>query len=89
MVSAHCGEAGHRGREATLARLRPVCYWTSMESDVASFIEDCPNCVDSEGGGKILRPFGETTHGTQVGGCLHFDYLYIGMVKITIPWMQV
>ena len=26
LVSAHCGEAGHRGREATLARLRPVCF---------------------------------------------------------------
>ena len=78
LVSAHCGEAGHRGREATLARLRPVCFWSSMEADVASCIEDCLNCVDSKGGGKIPRPLGETTHGTKIGGCPHFGYLYIG-----------
>lgn len=72
-VRTHCGEAGHRGREGTLARLRPVCYWSSMVSDVASFIEDFLNCVDSIGGGKTPRPFGETTHGTKNGGCLHFD----------------
>ena len=52
LVSAHCGEAGHRGREASLARLRPSRFWSSIEADVASFIEDCLNCVDSKGGGK-------------------------------------
>ncbi|CAN0274200.1 unnamed protein product, partial [Scytosiphon promiscuus] len=78
LVCAHCGEAGHRGREATMERLRPACYWTGMEKDVATFVTDCLNCVDSRGGGKMPRPFGETTHGTEVNSCLHFDFLYIG-----------
>ena len=42
---------------------------------MTTFIEDCLNCVDSKRGGEIPRPFGETTHGTKIGGCLHFDFL--------------
>ena len=42
------------------------------------FINDCLNCVDSRGGGKVPRPFGETTHGTEISSCSHFDYLRIG-----------
>ncbi|CAM9136518.1 unnamed protein product, partial [Laminaria digitata] len=78
LVCGHCGEAGHRGKEATMERLRPSCYWTHMEKGVCSFVDDCLNCVDSRRGGEIPRPFGETTHGTEVNSCLHFDYLYIG-----------
>lgn len=39
MVSAHCGEVGHHGRAATLARLVPSCYWTSMKGDVEELYE--------------------------------------------------
>ena len=32
LVSAHCGGSGHRGGEATLARLRPVYSLPSFEA---------------------------------------------------------
>ena len=41
------------------------------------FINDCLHCVDSGGGGKVPRPFGETTHRTEVNPCSPFYYLYI------------
>ncbi|CAM9831853.1 unnamed protein product [Laminaria digitata] len=33
--------------------------------------------ASTRGRGKIPRPFGETTHGTEENSCLRFDYLYI------------
>ena len=78
LVCAHYGEAGHRGKDTTMDSLRPARYWTRREMDVGSFINDCLNCVDSRGRGKVPRPFGETTHGTEVNSCLHFVYINIG-----------
>ena len=44
----------------------------------------CPNCVDSRGRGKIPRPVGVTTHGTEVNSCLHLYHIFIrsGILKI-------
>lgn len=78
LVCSHCRKAGHRGRAATLARLTPLCWWSTLEQDVAGFINSCLNWVDSRISEKLPRPFGETTHGTEVGACLHFDHLYVG-----------
>ena len=42
-----------------------------------------PLCV-SQYTGKVPRPFGETTNGTEINSCLHFEHLYIGtgIVKV-------
>ena len=74
MVCAHIQEAGRRGICATMHRLGAYCVWEGMKEDVTEFIQQRLHCVDSRAGSVVLRPLGETLHGTEVGEVLHFDY---------------
>ena len=38
LVAAHMRDAGHRGQEATVERLRAYCVWDKMEEDVCVFV---------------------------------------------------
>ena len=78
MACAHMQEAGHRGICATMHRLGADCVWEGMKEDVAEFVQQCLNCVDSRAGNVVPRPLGEILYGTEVGEVLHFDYLKLG-----------
>ena len=75
MVCAHMQDAGHRGVRATAHRLGAYCAWNNIEKDIAKFVRQCLNCIDSKAGNDIPRPLGDLVHGTDVGNVLHFDYL--------------
>jgi len=55
------------------------CYlWSTMTSDVRSFVRACIHCLSTTGGGKIPRPFGPSAHGTKANDLLQFDYIELG-----------
>ena len=71
-------DAGPRGHEATVERLRAYCVWDAMEEDVRVFVRDCLFCADSQAGGLVPRPLSDTVHGKYVGEVVHFDFIYLG-----------
>ena len=42
------------------------------------FVQQCLHCADKRSGDVVLRPLGETVHGTAPNEVVHFDYLYVG-----------
>ena len=82
LVSGHMQEAGHRGAEATIARLQAYCVWTSMEEDTRTMVPDCLYCADYKTGGMVPRPLEQTVHGKEVGSVVHFDFLHLGRSEV-------
>jgi hypothetical protein len=37
-------EAGHRGADSTIERIRRDFYWPNMETDIRAFVRGCPAC---------------------------------------------
>jgi hypothetical protein len=81
LVIAHCGEAGHRGVDATMERLK-LFWWGSMREDTRLFVSRCLNCVDGRLGEKMPRPLGELVHGKEPNQVLHFDFLHLGASEL-------
>ena len=48
LVCAHLEGAGHRGVDATMARLERHCVWESMAGDVGDMIRLCLYCADTK-----------------------------------------
>ena len=42
------------------------------------FVQQCLHCADKRSGDVVLRPLGETVHGTAPNEVVHLDYLYVG-----------
>ena len=82
LVCAHMKDAGHRGVDATLERLRGHCVWSSMEDDVKEMVRDCLFCADYKTRGLGPRPLSDSFHGTQVNAVVHFDVLYLGKSEV-------
>ena len=38
MISSHCGELGHRGKEATMSVVKENFTWTNMKSDISKLV---------------------------------------------------
>ena len=67
MVCAHMKDAGHRGVEATLARLTRYCVWRDMETDVRGFVRQCLFCAESWAGELVPRSLASTVRGEKFG----------------------
>ena len=78
LITSHCGHAGHRGTESTLAVLSEEFIWSSMDEDTSSFVANCIHCVMSKAGLKIPRPLSLTLHASKPNEVVHFDFLYLG-----------
>lgn len=78
IVSAHCGNAGHRGIITTSHTIRDKCFWSTIDEDVAAFIHNCIHCIMAKTGKRIPRPLSTTLHATFPNQVVHFDYLYLG-----------
>jgi len=66
--------AGHMGRDATLARLKPVAWWPGMSDDVAHYVRICGHCQRSKDRPGIEAPQGMW----PVNGCFeraHMDLM--------------
>jgi hypothetical protein len=75
VLAAHA--AGHRGREATRERMRPLT-WLSVEDDLARALEACVPCAMAAPG-SVRRALGEVGHAERVGLMLHADYMDVAM----------
>ena len=82
LVSGHMQEAGHRGADATIKRLREYCVWTSMEEDKKTMMRDCLYCADYKTGGMVPRPLEQTVHDKEVGSVVRFDFLHLGRSEV-------
>lgn len=76
-IIAHTGPSGHRGAKSTESTLRKNFFWSTMTSDVRTFVRSCIHCLSTIGGEKVPRPFGPAIHGTKANDLLQFDYVEI------------
>lgn len=60
LVTAHCGAAGHRGRDSTKSILQERYIWKNMSDDCADFLKHCLHCLSANGDLKIPRPLALT-----------------------------
>ena len=78
LVCAHLEGAGHRGVDATMARLERHCVWEGMADDVRDMIRLCLYCADTKAGALVPRTPEETPHRREPNAVVHFDCLYMG-----------
>ena len=55
LVCAHLEGAGHRGVDATMARLNRHCVWEGMAGDVRDMTRLCLYCADTKAGALVSR----------------------------------
>jgi hypothetical protein len=79
MFIAHTGLAGHRGYRSTLDQIRSHFSWSTMETYLTSFCENCLHCLSALGGDEKPRPLGEALHASEPNEIIHFDVLYMGV----------
>ena len=77
-IIAHTGPSGHRGRDSTARVLRKHYFWSTMTTDVRTFVQACVHCLSTTGGGMVPRPFGPAVHGTGPNDLLQFDVIELG-----------
>ena len=77
-MCAHLEGAGHRGVNATMARLEQHCVREGMAGDVRDMTRVCLYCADTKAGALVPRTLEETSHGREPNAVVHFDYLYMG-----------
>ena len=84
LVCAHLEGAGHRGVDATMARLERHCVWEGMAGDVRNMTRLCLYCADTEAGLLVPRTLEETPHGREPNAVVHFDFLYMGQSAMDV-----
>ena len=53
MIQYHDGAlGGHLSAKKTLSRIRSKYYWSTMESDIKKWCEDCKICIARKGGAR-------------------------------------
>ena len=70
--------AGHRGVDATMARLERHCVCEVMAGDVRDMTRLCLHCVDTKAGTPVLHTPEETPHGREPNAVVKSDFLFIG-----------
>ena len=78
LVTAHCGEVGHRGIDATLSIVLESFYWSTLKEDTKKLVETCYHCLLTRSGSVMPRPLGRALHGKKPNEVIHIDYLYMG-----------
>lgn len=76
-IIAHTGPSGHRGTTSTIATLQENFFWSTLSSDVRTFVRSCIHCLSTTGGERVPRPFGPAVHGTSPNDLLQFDYIEV------------
>lgn len=71
-------EAVHRVAVPTLIRLQTNCRWKAMVAGVIKLVKYCLHSINSRVRERILRPYGDTVHGTGPHDVVHFDLPYVG-----------
>ena len=77
-AAAHQGIAGHRGREATLKRVKRDVFWSSVDKDVRQWHGNCLQCLKLSDGSSIPRPDGTTLVAERPGDVMMMDYIDMG-----------
>ena len=77
-MCAHLEGAGHRGVDATMARLERHCVREGIAGDVRYMTRICLYCADTKVGALVPPTVEETPHEREPNAVVHFDYLYMG-----------
>lgn len=77
-ATAHQSISGHRGKSATMALLKQRVWWNTMEEDVATWRNQCVQCIKCRDGSVVPRPLGIQLLPERVGEVISADYIYIG-----------
>ena len=77
-AAAHQGMSGHRGREATLDKLKGAVVWGSMNADAREWHGHCLQCIKLSDGSSVPRPMGETLVAERPGEVMMVDYIDMG-----------
>ena len=78
LVYAHLEGTGHRGVDATMARLERHCVWEGMVGDVGDMTRLCLYCADTKSGALMRRVLEEILHGRELNAVVHSDFLFLG-----------
>lgn len=76
-IIAHTGSSGHRESTTTTFVLCKLFFWTTLSTDVETFIRFCIQCLLTTGRGKVPRSFGLAVYGTSANDLLQFDSIEI------------
>jgi hypothetical protein len=82
-IVAHTGPGGHRGRTATTDYIRAIFSWPTVLVDFRTFCNTCLHYRSTLGGDITPRPLGQAVHASLPNEIIHFDYLYMGIVRNT------
>ena len=74
-AAAHQGISGHRGKKATLQRLRQHVFWNNMDKDVEAWRQQCLQCIKLSDGSSIPRPLGTTLIAERPGEVMMMDFI--------------
>ena len=86
-VVAHAGVGGHRGIRTTTATIEERFVWTTLDTDVKRFVQECLQCL-SVNGVKEPRPLAATLRASKPNELLHFDFLTLPLDRDT-EWRYV
>ena len=84
LVCAHLEGVGHRGVDATMARLERHCVREGLAGDVRDMTRLCLYCADTKAGALVPRTLEETSHGREPNAVVHFDFLYMGKSAVDV-----
>lgn len=77
-IIAYTGAADHCGVDPTEQVLRKEYWWSTLSSDVNTFVRAFIHCISTTGRGRGPSPFGPTFHGSKPSELLQFDYVHFG-----------
>ena len=55
-AAAHQGISGHRGKQATIKRLKRHVKWSTLSQDVNRWQDNCLRCIKLRDGSSVPRP---------------------------------
>lgn len=77
-TAVHCEHGGHPEIIATTNLIKQNVFWSTMQSEINSYVQGCMFCICSSKGLRVPLPLCQHIHATKVPDLLHFDYFYIG-----------
>ena len=84
---AHQGISGHRGRDATMARLEAEVRWDGMRKDVEAWRKLCLQCLKLAEGDVVPRPLASQILAEYPGEVLMADYIKLGASRTGLNYI--
>jgi hypothetical protein len=81
-VVAHAGAGGHRGIQTTTDTIKERFVWSTVDTDVKRFVQECLQCL-SVNGVKEPRPLAATLRASKPNELIHFDFLTLPLDRDT------